>query len=79
MPLLIVQGERDLQVGVADAQKLAEAQPAATLVIVAGMNHVLVDAPAEPKNNMATYAQADLPLSPGLLTPLMRFLNGLHP
>ena len=32
VPLLIVQGERDLQVSVADAQALAAAQPKARLV-----------------------------------------------
>ncbi len=75
MPALIVQGDRDLQVGLADAQKLAEAQPTAKLVIVPGMNHVLVDAPLDAKGNLATYTQADLPLSPGLLTALIPFLK----
>ena len=79
LSVLIVQGGRDLQVGVADAQKLAKAQPAAKLVVVPGMNHVLVNAPADPKGNYATYARADLPLSTGLLNTLIPFLKRVHP
>lgn len=79
LPVLIVQGGRDLQVGVSDAQKLAKAQPAAKLVVIPGMNHVLVNAPADPKGNYATYAQADLPLSTGLLNTLIPFLKRVHP
>ena len=79
LPVLIIQGGRDLQVGVADAQKLAKAQLAAKLMVVPGMNHVLVNAPADLKSNYATYAQADLPLSTGLLNTLIAFLKRMHP
>lgn len=41
LPILIVQGERDLQVSVTDAKTLAAAQPKATLKLVPAMNHVL--------------------------------------
>jgi uncharacterized protein len=75
VPTLIVQGDRDLQVGVQDAQLLAEAQPQAKLSVVAGMNHVLVDAPTDPAGNLATYTQPALPLSPKLLPPLLDFLS----
>lgn len=75
LPTLIIQGDRDLQVGVADAQKLAAAQPAAKLVIVPGMNHVLVDAPPDSAGNQATYAQPDRPLSADLITTLITFLK----
>jgi pimeloyl-ACP methyl ester carboxylesterase len=41
MPVLVVQGTTDLQVTVADATRLAKAQPRAKLVVLEGMNHVL--------------------------------------
>ena len=40
-PVLIVQGDNDLQVKVEDARLLAAAQPRAQLLIVKGMNHML--------------------------------------
>ena len=43
VPLLIVQGRRDIQVSTADAQALAAAQPKAKLVLIDKMNHVLKD------------------------------------
>lgn len=42
-PVLIVQGERDVQVSPADADALAAGQPRAKLLIIPGMNHVLKD------------------------------------
>ena len=57
VPLLIVQGERDLQVSVADAQALAAAQPKAKLVLIDKMNHVLKDVDSDDRAaNVATYA-----------------------
>lgn len=76
VPTLIVQGDRDLQVTVQDAQMLAKAQPGAILLVVPGMNHLLVDAPADVPGNLATYTQPGLPLSPAFLDGLGSFLNG---
>ena len=41
VPLLIVHGAKDIQVARSDAEALAAAQPAATLAVVPGVNHVL--------------------------------------
>jgi uncharacterized protein len=43
-PVLIVQGGRDLQVTVADAERLHSARPDAQLVVIAQANHVLKQA-----------------------------------
>jgi pimeloyl-ACP methyl ester carboxylesterase len=40
-PVLIVQGETDLQATVADAERLHAARPDARMVLIAGANHVL--------------------------------------
>lgn len=42
IPVFIVQGSADLQVGVDEAQMLHRAKPDAKLLILAGMNHLLV-------------------------------------
>lgn len=62
-PVLIVQGERDVQVSPADADALAAGQPRAKLLIIPGMNHVLKDVQSDDRAaNLATYGNPDLPI-----------------
>ncbi len=75
LPVLIVQGDHDIQVGTEQAQALKAALPAARLEIISGMNHVLKLAPAERASNIATYMNPELPLAPRLLPVLKDFLN----
>jgi len=64
VPLLIVQGDKDIQVGVADAKLLAAAQPRAELAVLSGVNHVLkVPAGDDRAANLATYADPSLPIA----------------
>jgi pimeloyl-ACP methyl ester carboxylesterase len=72
-PVLIIQGDNDLQIKVQDARRLAAAQPRAELVILHGMNHMLKLAPADLEGNLATYANPDLPLAPGLVPTVAAF------
>ncbi len=73
--VLIVSGSHDIQVSPADAEALRKAKPDARLLIVSNMNHVLKDAPADMVENSATYKNADLPLSDGLVAGLAGFIN----
>lgn len=75
MPILILQGSTDLQVTVADAEKLKKAKSDAILDIIPGMNHVLKEAPADREKNMATYSQPDLPLKPEFVKTLISFVK----
>lgn len=75
LPTLIVQGNRDLQVRPEDARLLAAAQPAARTFLAPGVNHVLVPAPLDFAGNLATYANAALPIERGLLTAVVDFLR----
>lgn len=77
IPALIVQGERDLQVGAEDAHLLAKADPAAKLVLLSDMNHVLKDVSASPEDNMASYGNPALPLDPALVTSITDFIHHL--
>lgn len=73
--VLIVQGDTDLQVTVADAEHLALARPGLSPTIIAGMNHVLKPAPGDDRAaNFATYADAGLGLSAGLVAAIAGFL-----
>ncbi len=78
-PVLIVQGDNDLQVSVQDARLLAAARPDARLVLSPGMNHILKIAPTDRAGNVATYADPKLPLAPGLVDAITGFIAGLKP
>jgi len=74
-PVLIVQGERDIQVSLADAQALAAADPKAKLVLVPGANHVLKSVASDDRAaNLATYVNPDLPLAPGIVDAIAAFV-----
>lgn len=74
-PVLVLQGERDLQVGVQDARLLAQANPAAQLVLLPDTNHVLKAVLTDdPSANMATYANPGQPLAPGVVDAVVRFV-----
>ncbi|MFT5489590.1 MAG: alpha-beta hydrolase superfamily lysophospholipase, partial [Alphaproteobacteria bacterium] len=74
-PNLIVSGGHDLQVTEIDFQRLTAARPGATAIRIPGMNHVLKDAPAARKPNLATYADPNLPLAPGLVDAVTKFID----
>lgn len=76
-PVLIVQGDNDIQVAVKDAQLLARARPDATLAIIPGMNHVLKIAPTDRAGNAATYADPARPLAPAFVSAVVGFVKGL--
>ena len=75
LPLLIVLGDRDLQVKTADAEALHAAQPKSELRIVKGMNHVLKDAPADFAGNFATYRDPDKPITPDVAEAIASFVK----
>ncbi|WP_453977506.1 alpha/beta hydrolase [Brevundimonas sp. Marseille-Q4549] len=74
-PVFIGQGTTDIQVGIIDAQALAAADPDATLKLWDGVNHVLKTAPADRAGNLATYADPDLPLAPGVTQDVAAFIR----
>jgi pimeloyl-ACP methyl ester carboxylesterase len=74
-PVLVVQGTTDIQTSLADARRLGEARPGVRVEIVEGMNHVLKTAPADRAANLATYANPDLPLAPGLIERIVSFIR----
>src|SRR6185437_15007008 len=76
VPLLIVQGEHDLQVSLADANALAAAQPKATLVLVPTMNHVLKDVASDDRSaNVATYSDSSIPVDSALVDAIASFVK----
>ncbi|MET0295081.1 MAG: alpha/beta fold hydrolase [Phenylobacterium sp.] len=77
-PVLVVQGTTDLQVSMADAERLARARPGIKLVKVKGANHVLKDAPAERSANLATYNDPLKPVAHGVVDAIVDFVKARH-
>jgi len=74
-PVLILQGQRDIQVHEADARNLKSADPQATLVLLPDVNHVLKSVSSDDLSaNLATYSNASLPLAPRVLDAIAEFL-----
>lgn len=76
VPLLIIQGERDIQVSTADAKALAAAQPKARLVLLPRMNHVLKDVDSDDRAaNLAAYSNPSLAVDEGLVDAIAGFVK----
>ncbi|RRN70964.1 alpha/beta hydrolase [Peribacillus simplex] len=75
IPVLIVNGNRDIQVAPTNAKALHKEKGDSELLIIEKMNHVLKEAPADREGNLATYTNPELPLSPGLVNGILEFLN----
>lgn len=76
-PVLVLQGDTDIQVSVANAAALQAARPGVEMSIIPGMNHVLKAVPADLSSQLASYSNPALPLAPGLVPRLLQFLGPL--
>ncbi|MEP6913788.1 MAG: alpha/beta hydrolase [bacterium] len=74
IPVLIAQGTTDIQVSLQDPKALAGANPAATLLLIDGMNHVLKTVPSERDKQIASYSDPTLPVAPGLIDGISSFV-----
>lgn len=73
-PILLINGDSDLQVKIVSVRKLQEANPKSKSVIIKNMNHVLkqVNSPTE---NQQSYFSADFPLATELIKTVVTFAN----
>lgn len=75
-PVLILQGLRDIQVREVDARILKQADPQAMLALLPNVNHVLKHvASDEWTDNVAIYADPELPLAPGVIDAISDFIE----
>jgi pimeloyl-ACP methyl ester carboxylesterase len=76
LPILVVQGSRDLQVSAADAAALHKANPHSRLLEIAKMNHVLKDVATDDRAaNLAAYADPSLPVDAELVDSVAAFVK----
>lgn len=73
-PIAIVQGTADVQVTAVDAEALKRGAPAAQLVVVNGMNHMLKYAPdhSTPAATLRGYEDPSLPVDPQAVSAVER-------
>jgi pimeloyl-ACP methyl ester carboxylesterase len=77
-PVLILQGERDIQVSVDDAKLLKAADANAKLVRLPDVNHVLKAVDSDDRMaNLKTYFDPKLPLAPGVVETIADFVNSV--
>lgn len=78
VPVLIVNGDNDIQISEDNADALQKARPEARKAIVAQMTHTLVQSEARTmEEQMKTVYNAELPLHPELVSVLTEFIRGL--
>ena len=78
-PLLIVQGGRDLQVTVRDAERLHAARPDAALVVIPLANHVLKQAADTTlAGQLPTYQNPAIPIMPEVVSAIADWIEKLQ-
>jgi uncharacterized protein len=73
IPILIIQGSTDLQVGISDAEALKQIKPTAKLVIIDQMNHVLKTVSSNRDENIASYNKPEMPIDSDLCLVMINF------
>jgi pimeloyl-ACP methyl ester carboxylesterase len=75
-PVLILQGDQDLQVTINDAELLSKANKNAQMHIINGMNHIFKIVPGNNKNeNIKSYSNPTKPISTQLLEEIISFIK----
>ncbi len=75
IPLMIVSGGRDIQIGAADIEALLRARPDARRFHAPEMSHILTNAPPDREGNLRLYADASTSLTPGLVEAIAAFVS----
>lgn len=75
IPILIVNGSKDLQVPIEEAESLHKASKNSKLVIIDNMNHVLFTIEGDDLENSKSYAETFRKVNPELLTTLTKFIK----
>lgn len=77
IPSLLINGDKDIQVSVQDAQLLQQAKPDAQLQIIPNMNHIFKVIQGDDTENKASYTNPELPISTELTSIITTFIRSL--
>jgi alpha/beta superfamily hydrolase len=77
IPSLLINGDKDIQVSVQDAQLLQQAKPNAQLHIIPNMNHIFKVIKGDDIENKASYTNPELPICVELTSIITTFIRSL--
>ncbi len=75
MPILLINGTKDLQVSESEAKLLKVANEKATLILIENMNHVLFEIKGGDLENSKSYNESFRPISPQLISSIIDFIG----
>ena len=75
IPVLIINGTKDIQVSVSEAELLKKANPKAEIKVISNMNHIFKEIKGDDAENIASYTNPDLPISNELITDVNDFIK----
>ena len=75
IPVLIIQGGNDIQIGLNDAKILHKAAKSSRIEIIQGMNHVFRQASQNRLLNLQTYGNPKLPIDINLVNIISEFID----
>ncbi|WP_456315442.1 alpha/beta hydrolase family protein [Pseudomonas shirazensis] len=75
VPILIIQGNNDLQVTVKDAENLSQASKNSEILVVDKMNHIMKIIDGDPQANIASYTNETLPVSEEMISKIVSFIQ----
>lgn len=75
IPVLIINGDKDIQVAISEAEILHTAKPDAEYQIIPQMNHIFKQVEGNALENSKTYNQYDLPVMPQLVELIATFIK----
>lgn len=75
MPVLVMQGDNDIQVANENADELAIANPKAKKVMIPNVTHVLKIGPRDREGNIASYGSSNVDIDDGVKKAIVDFLE----
>ena len=75
VPILIIQGNNDLQVTVKDAENLSQASKNSEILVVDKMNHIMKIIDGDQQTNIASYTNETLPVSEEMISKIVSFIQ----
>jgi len=75
VPILLINGTKDIQVPATDAKLLHNANPKSELKIIKNMNHIFKEIKGDITENRQSYTNPKLPVMPSLVNIIIDFVN----